>query len=195
MHTIGPATLAIGDGTTFQGCVRVDGGRITGLDDGPQHFDYELPFGSTITPGLIDLHVNGSSTHWFNRDPAESVRMLSSSAPKNGVTAFLPTIITAPWEHMLRAAREIFKCVNAPASGARALGVHFEGPFLNPEFRRFHTKELVLLPTPAHIEALLSTWTCGRCRVTMAPEIDDAPRAAAELRRRGVMLAAGHTGA
>jgi N-acetylglucosamine-6-phosphate deacetylase len=195
MPTIGPATLAIGDGTTVGGCVRVASGRIAGLDDGPHHIDYELPLGSTVTPGLIDLQVNGTGSHWFNREPAEAVRALSAAAPKQGVTAFLPSIITAPWDLMLRAAHELYKVANIPTSGARPLGVHFEGPFLNPEYRRFHPKEFLALPSSAKIEALLDTWTGGRCRVTMAPEIDEAPRAAAELRRRGVLLSAGHTGA
>lgn len=195
MLTIGPATLAVGDGTTHQGCVRIEDGRVVALEDGPQHIDFELPFGSTITPGLIDLHTNGASTHWFNREPAEATRALSESAPRHGVTAFLPSVMTAPWEQMLAAASEVCKAVNIPTSGARPLGVHFEGPFINVEYRRFHPKEFVLAPTPFRIEALLEAWTAGKCRVTMAPEIEDAQRAAAELKRHGVTLAAGHTAA
>jgi N-acetylglucosamine-6-phosphate deacetylase len=195
MLTIGPATLAIGDGTTCQGCVGMDGGRIVSLQDGPQHIDVELPFGSTITPGLIDLQINGWASHWFNREPAEAVRTVSAGAPKHGVTAFLPTIMTSPWEQMLRAGRETYKAVDAPTSGARPLGVHFEGPFLSVEYRRFHPKEYIVPPSPAMIGALLDVWTTGRCRVTMAPDVEDAPRAAAELKRRGVTLAAGHTAA
>src|SRR5579863_8132811 len=195
MLVIGPATLAVGDGTTFQGCVGVEDGRIVSLEDGPQHVDVELPFGSTVTPGLIDLQVNGWGSLWFNREPADALRACSAGAPKHGVTSFLPSIMTAPWDQMLRAGREIFKAVGAPTSGARPIGVHFEGPFISPEYRRFHRKEWILPPTPAMVEALLGTWTAGRCRVTMAPEIEDAPRAAAELRRRGVTLSAGHTAA
>jgi N-acetylglucosamine-6-phosphate deacetylase len=195
MLTIGPATLAIGDGTTHQGCIRIEGGRIAALEDGPQPLDIELPFGSTVTPGLIDLHVNGVGTHWFNREPEETVRSVSAIGPKHGVTSFLPTIITAPWEQMLRAARGVCETIGAPTSGARAIGVHFEGPFINPDFRRFHPREFVIEPTPARIEALLDTWSSGKCRITMAPEIPDATRAAAELRRHGVTLAAGHTAA
>jgi len=191
--TIGHALLAIGDGTSHQGSIRIENGRIARLDDGPHHLDFELPLGSTVTPGLIDLHVNGAGTHWFNKEPLESLKSLSTMAPMHGVTAYLPTLMSGPWEQMLRAAAEISRCVDMPVAGARSLGVHFEGPFLNPEYRRFHAAEHLLPPTPARVEALLETWTAGRCRVTMAPEIDGAPRAAAELARRGVVLAAGHT--
>jgi N-acetylglucosamine-6-phosphate deacetylase len=191
--SIGHALLAIGDGTSHQGCIRIEDGRIARLDDGPHHLDFELPLGSTLTPGLIDLHVNGVGTHWLNTEPLESVKALSAISPMHGVTAFLPTVMSGPWERMLRAATEIFHTVEVPSAGARPLGVHFEGPFLSREYRRFHAAEHLLAPTPPRIEALLETWTTGRCRVTMAPEIEGAPGAAAELLRRGVVLAAGHT--
>jgi len=194
-RTIGHALLAIGDGTSHQGSIRIEDGLIARLDDGPHHLDYELPFGSTITPGLIDLHVNGAAGHWFNREPLDAMRALSTNGLRSGLTAYLPTIITGPWDQMLRSAREIYRQIELPSDGARALGVHFEGPFLSSEYRRFHPAENLLTPTPGRIEALLGTWTSGRCRVTMAPEVDDAPRAAAELRRRGVVLSAGHTAA
>ncbi len=194
-RTIGHALLAIGDGTAHQGCIRIEGGTISRLDDGPHHLDFELPFGSTITPGLIDLHVNGADRHWFNREPLEAMHALATGGPRYGLTSYLPTVITGPWDQMLRSARELFRQIELPSEGARALGVHFEGPFLNPMYRRFHPAEHLLTPTPGRIEALLECWTSGRCRVTMAPEVDDGTRAAAELRRHGVVLSAGHTAA
>lgn len=195
MLTIGPATLAIGDGTTHQGCVRIDHGRITALEDGPQLIDVELPFGSVVTPGLIDLHVNGAANHWFNRQPDEAMKAVASRAVKHGVTSFMPSIMTGPWEEMLRAARAVYDGMRSPPPGANPLGVHFEGPFISVEYRRFHPREYIVEPSPARVEALLETWSRGKCRVTMAPEVEDAPRAAAELHRHGVTLAAGHTAA
>src|ERR1700680_4991772 len=135
--TIGHALLAIGDGTSHQGSIRIENGVIARLDDGPHHLDYELAVGSTITPGLIDLHVNGAGRHWFNREPLEAMQALSTTGPRSGLTAFLPTVITGPWDQMLRAGRELFRRGELPADGARSLGVHFEGPFLNPEYRRY----------------------------------------------------------
>jgi N-acetylglucosamine-6-phosphate deacetylase len=187
--------LAIGDGTTQPGCLRIDDGRIAGIEDRSARPDRVLPPGSTVTPGLIDLHTNGTGRLWFNREPLETLAAMATDAPAHGVSSFLPSIMTSSWEQMLHASRVISDRIDEPAEGARAIGVHLEGPFLNPEYRRVHPKEFLLTPTPARIEALLGTWKAGRLRVTMAPEIEEAPRAAAELCRHGVTLAAGHTGA
>ncbi|MDQ6766507.1 MAG: amidohydrolase family protein [Candidatus Eremiobacteraeota bacterium] len=194
-QVFGPAVLAIGDGTTQLGCLRVENGRIASIEDRSQRPDHTLAPGSILTPGLIDLHTNGTGRLWFNREPLETLAAMASDAPTHGVTSFLPSIMTGSWDLMLHAARSISECINTPAEGARPLGVHFEGPFLNPEYRRAHPKEFLLAPSPARIEALLETWKAGRLRVTMAPELEDAPLAAAELARRGVTLAAGHTAA
>ncbi|HLW37088.1 MAG TPA: amidohydrolase family protein [Candidatus Eremiobacteraceae bacterium] len=193
--SFGPAVIAVGDGTARHGYLHVEEGRVSALDDRAGSPNHAVPTDCTITPGLIDLHVNGTGSYWFNREPAETLSAMTSEALKHGVTAFLPTIMTAPWELMLHAASVVCGRLHLPSSGARALGVHFEGPFLSVEYRRVHPRDCLLTPTPARIEALLNAWTAGRCRVTMAPEIEEAPRAAAELRRHSVTLAAGHTGA
>src|SRR6516225_2584588 len=114
---MGHALLAIGDGTSHQGSIRIEDGRIAGLDDGPHRLDFELPFGSTVTPGLIDLHVNGSSTHWLNTEPLQSLKALATMEPMHGVTAYLPTVMSASWDQMLRAAAEIWRVVDQPATG------------------------------------------------------------------------------
>lgn len=194
-RVLGPAILAIGDGTAQAGCVRIENGRITALEEPHTRADNPLAPGSVISPGLIDLHTNGTTRFWFNREPLETMAAMASEAPRHGVTSFLPSLMTGSWDQMLHAARTISGRLDQASSGAKAIGVHFEGPFLNPEYRRVHPREFLLTPTPTRIEALLDTWKAGRLRVTMAPEIQEAPRAAAELHRRGVTLAAGHTGA
>jgi N-acetylglucosamine-6-phosphate deacetylase len=194
-RVFGPALVAVGDGTAQQGCLRVENGVVGALEDRAVRPDVVLPPGSTITPGLIDLHVNGTARLWFNQEPVETLAAMATQAPTRGVTSFLPSIMTGAWRQMLYAAATVSDRIGVVNSGARALGVHLEGPFLNAEYRRFHPREFLLTPTPSRIEALLETWKTGKLRVTMAPEIEEAPRAAAELRRHGVTLAAGHTGA
>ncbi|HEY4433254.1 MAG TPA: hypothetical protein VGM99_02525, partial [Candidatus Cybelea sp.] len=64
---LGPAFVAVGDGTSTFGRLAIENGRIAGVlaADGPS--DYPLPPGSTIAPGLIDVHTNGAGEYLFNR--------------------------------------------------------------------------------------------------------------------------------
>jgi len=125
--TFGPALFAIGDGTAQRGCLRISDGRVVEVDAGMRRADRELPPGSVVTPGLIDLHVNGTGRSWFNTEPLETLRAMSAQAPRFGVTSFLPSVMTGPWDHMLRAAGIISKEARTPMSGARSLGLHLEG--------------------------------------------------------------------
>ena len=70
---LGPAFIAVGDGTSTFGRLAIEDGRIAGVlpADGPT--EYPLPPGSSIAPGLIDLHTNGAGEYLFNRDQGNAV--------------------------------------------------------------------------------------------------------------------------
>jgi len=196
---LGPAFIAIGDGTSTFGRLSVENGRIAGIlaADGPA--DYPLPPGSSIAPGLIDLHTNGAGEYLFNRDQGNAVAVATTSYAANGATGFVASVMTAPWESMLHAASELVEAANqleesAPV-GARCLGVHFEGPFLNPKFRRIHRHEWLLPASAARAREMLDACKGACLLVTMAPEIDGATDALRVFSENGVACSAGHTGA
>ena len=149
---LGPAFIAIGDGTSTFARLAVEDGRIANVlpADGPS--DYPLPSGSSIAPGLIDVHTNGAGEYLFNRDQGNAVGVAAAAYAIDGATGFVASVMTAPWESMLHAASEIVEAAyqreEHEPTGARCLGIHFEGPFLNPKFRRIHRSEW-LLPASA----------------------------------------------
>ena len=105
-----------------------------------------LPAGSIVGPGLIDVHTNGADECLFNRDQGNAVEVAARAYARMGATGFVASVMTAPWESMLHAASEISEAANqleesADPIGARCLGIQFEGPFLNPKFRRVHRAE------------------------------------------------------
>ena len=136
-------------GLVADATVAVAGGRIVAANERP---DVVLPEG-VLAPGLIDLQVNGCFGVDFARDEdwSTAVRRL----PETGVTAFLPTLITAPLEDLVAVLRHV------PTSlpGARILGVHVEGPFLAEARRGAHDASLFCDPTPERVEALLEPGT------------------------------------
>jgi N-acetylglucosamine-6-phosphate deacetylase len=196
---LGPAFIAVGDGTSTFGRLAVEDGRIVGVlaADGPS--DYPLPAGSTMAPGLIDVHTNGAGAYLFNRDQGNAVAVAGAAYAQTGTTGFVAAVMTAPWESMLHAASEIVEAANQLEedlpNGARCLGVHFEGPFLNPKFRRIHRNEWLLTAGAARAQEMLDSCKGACLLVTMAPEIDGASEALRVFLENGVVCSAGHTSA
>jgi N-acetylglucosamine-6-phosphate deacetylase len=171
----------------------VEGEVITWVGSGepPEAPDEELVAGAgeIIAPGFIDLQVNGFAGHDAAAG-ADAIAAVSEALPATGVTAFLPTMISAPVEE--GAAFTAAVGAAAEAQGARVLGAHVEGPFLNPSFRGAHLRSHLAEPTPENVDVLLS----ARPRlVTLAPELPGALAAIERMHRAGIVVAVGHTGA
>ncbi len=173
--------------------ILVEGEVITWVGRGrpPEKADEELTAGpgELIAPGFVDLQVNGFAGHDAAAG-ADSIAAISQALPATGVTAFLPTIISEPVE----VGAEFAATVGAAAesTGARVLGAHIEGPFLNPSFRGAHLRAHLAEPTARNVDAVLA----ARPRlITLAPELPGALAAIERLQRAGIVVAAGHTGA
>lgn len=197
--TLGPATLALGDGTSVFGAIAVERGRIAGLLPAAGSFDFTLPAGTTIAPGLIDVHTNGAGELLFNRDQGNAVPVAASTYARQGATAFVASVMTAPWESMLHAASEIVEAAHQleedEPRGARCLGIHFEGPFLNPKFRRVHQSQWIVPASAERAREMIEACKGACLMVTLAPEVPGATHAARTFLEHGVVCSAGHTGA
>jgi N-acetylglucosamine-6-phosphate deacetylase len=171
----------------------VEGEVITWVGSGrpPVRADEEIVAGpdELISPGFIDLQVNGFAGH-DAAVGADAVAAISDSLPPTGVTAFLPTIISEPVAVGAAFAAAVGAAAEAP--GARVLGAHIEGPFLNPSFRGAHLRSNLADPTPENVDVVQA----ARPRlVTLAPELPGGLSAIERLHRAGIVVAAGHTGA
>jgi N-acetylglucosamine-6-phosphate deacetylase len=197
--TLGPATIALGDGSATYGRITVSNGRITDVLAGDGPSDYPLPLGTHVAPGLIDVHTNGAGEFLFNRDQGYAVPVAAVEYARQGATGFVAGIMTAPWESMLHAAGEVVEAAHeleedAPR-GARCLGIHFEGPFLNPKFRRVHQQQWIIPASAEHARALVDACKGACLMVTLAPEVEGATDAARVFLENGVVCSAGHTSA
>jgi N-acetylglucosamine-6-phosphate deacetylase len=191
------ATLVLPDGMLPGGALRVEGDTITAVgsaagavEPGAEELDAG---GLYLAPGLIDLQLNGAFGHDFTLNPA-AMWTVAAGLTRYGVTAFLPTIITAP-PGTIPAALTALAAGPPPGApaGARPLGLHLEGPFLNPARRGAHPPEYLRLPDLTAADA----WTPERGvrLVTLAPELPGAAALAERLCQRGVVVAAGHSAA
>ena len=147
--------------------------------------------GLTVAPGLIDLQINGAYGSDFTSDP-ETIWKVGARLPEQGVTAFLPTIITSP-PATVDAARAALGGRPAGYQGAEPLGLHLEGPMLSGKRPGVHDPGLMRLPSLELIEG----WTTGSgvAMVTMAPELPGSQPVIETLIKFGVVVSAGHSAA
>src|SRR5262249_17685022 len=128
----------------------------------------------------------------FNDAPnVDTIRRIGAAHARFGTTGFLPTLISDDSEVMAAAIAAVEQAIADGVPGL--LGIHLEGPYLAPERRGVHDSSKFLPPDGGDID-LASSLRAGKTLITLAPErVGDA--AIAELARRGVIVAAGHTAA
>jgi N-acetylglucosamine-6-phosphate deacetylase len=176
------------NGETVDGWVEVAGARIARVGNGKPPRGTE-PWGGVIAPGLCDLQVNGAAGTNVTDGP-EALDAIDAVQLAHGVTSYLPTIITTSADIAHTAVTEIEERVRDP--GSPVVGIHLEGPFLNPAHRGVHRPEF--LAAPADGEPGYYRSHAVRL-VTLAPELPGALALTDSLRRRGVRVAIGHTAA
>lgn len=196
---LGPTQIALGTGESIYGRIAVENGRIALVSAGDGPSDFPVPPGTIVAPGMIDVHTNGANDVLFNRDQGNAVEVASHSYAKQGSAGFIATIMTAPWESMLHAANEVAETAHElaerPVAGARCLGIHFEGPFLNPKFRRVHRNDWLQHASLEKARALVESCRGALAIVTMAPEVEGVDEAARYFFDQGIVVSAGHTSA
>ncbi|MEO8228766.1 MAG: N-acetylglucosamine-6-phosphate deacetylase [Chloroflexota bacterium] len=176
--------------------VAVEDGRITAVT--PISASANVPAGAlggpgaTITPGLVDIQVNGAFGQDLS-DPTADVAAVCAGLPRFGVTAYLACVITSPVERYGPGLDHLAAAMRTSSPGARLLGVHLEGPFLSPRRAGTHTPEWLIAPSAA----LMETWIerAPVKVVTLAPELPGAIDLIRQLVARGVIVAMGHTDA
>jgi N-acetylglucosamine-6-phosphate deacetylase len=171
--------------------VRIEEGVIRAVHPAVGNADLEIDAtGMLLAPAFIDLQVNGAFGCDFTA-AAERVWEAASQLPRFGVAGFLPTIITSPQGSIARAQAVLQAGPPADFRGARPLGLHIEGPFLNPERKGAHPGQYLRSPSIGEVTGLLPEQ--GISLVTLAPELPGALEVTRELTGRGVVVSAGHT--
>lgn len=197
------ARIVLADSTTEPTSVLIEDGRIARFFDSSETAPPSSPVidlnGLTLFPGFIDIHTHGAAGVDTMQASTDDLLKLASFLSRNGVTAWLPTLVPAPLDQYQRAMTAVESAIVqqqafAP-TGARVLGVHYEGPFVNNEqcgalhreyFRTFkQISDLDSLPTLSHSEVIHL--------MTLAPEIDGGIALINELSKRNWIVSIGHT--
>lgn len=157
--------------------------------DIPELYDLE---GGTLVPGFIDLQVNGGGGVLFNSAPTvESLRLIGAAHRQFGTTGFLPTLITDSFAVMRQAVAAVAQAIQEGVPGV--LGIHLEGPFLNPLRKGAHDAGKFCLLDQEGFE-IVTSLAVGKTLVTLAPELTPAGMIE-RLAGQGVIVCAGHSAA
>lgn len=185
MPRLGVNAAVVG-GRVVAGDVEVADGEIVGVGLGPAGAGAGI-----AVPGFVDLQVNGFGGTDFTSTDLDGHRRASVAIARTGVTSYLVTIPTAAPETYAETLAAAGAAVGSDLPGARALGVHLEGPFLAPARRGAHRAEWLRPPDLGLLETLLDSAPIAL--FTLAPELEGAGGLIDALVRRGIIVAVGHS--
>ena len=147
--------------------------------------------GNTVIPGLIDLHIHGYLGADASDGDVEGIERMAEGIAKNGVTAFLPTTMTLSYAELEKAFNSIREAKKkGTPKGAEILGIHAEGPFINPERCGAQPKEYAVPPDAEFVEKHSDIIKI----MTVAPEMDADHAVIRRIKSKtDVILSIGHT--
>ncbi|HEX2271313.1 MAG TPA: N-acetylglucosamine-6-phosphate deacetylase [Pyrinomonadaceae bacterium] len=184
------ARVVLPDRVIESGSVVVENGRITSVSEAASANGMDLS-GSVLIPGFIDVHIHGSVGIDVMDASAGQLSEISDYLASQGVTGWVPTFVPAADEVYASAVAAIAGAARS-FTGARVLGVHYEGPFVNSaQCGALHTEYFRTYSSPADIDDLPVPE--GVRMITLAPEIDGGVALVRELHSRGWVISIGHT--
>ncbi len=155
--------------------------------------------GALVCPGLVDIHSHGRAGGDFASADVDRLQRMTRSYLDAGVTTVMPTLASAPYEDFGTAADRIASVASHP-EGARMIGLHLEGRYLNPTKRGAHAPALLAPLNAGELAELMErmcrpyTEPCP-LRVSAALELDADGSFCRKAGELGIRLSLGHTAA
>ncbi len=175
--------------------IEIDDNKITNIYSYNEKND-ALDYGDRrIVPGFIDIHCHGAYGFDTNDANEQGLRNWTKSIVNEGVTAILPTTITQSKEVLTNAVANVAKVVEEGYDGAEILGIHFEGPYLDMEYKGAQPKQYITKPTVREFQAYQRAAKGLIKYVTLATEADEDHELTEYLFTNGIVASIGHSAA
>lgn len=186
-----PDAIVCGKSLAYDG----ESGKIVGISDElPANAEIIDAKGNYVAPGLVDIHIHGYLGEDTSDAKPEGIRKMAYGVIQNGVTAFLPTTMTVEKDQIVAALNAVrsLKEESKTWGGAEIIGVHAEGPFINPSKKGAQAEENILTPDA---DFIIENEDIIRI-VTLAPEMDEGHKCIKKLAAESsVLVSMGHTDA
>lgn len=148
--------------------------------------------GLIAMPGFFDIHSHGADGCDTVDCNTENIRHIAKKKLAEGVTTWLPTTLTLPQDHLVKAAEHVAAYM-ANQEYAKTPGLHVEGPFINPKCTGAQNPEFVRLPNLAELQEIHSI--APALIVSIAPEMAGAAEFIEAATKLGIRCSAAHTAA
>ena len=187
--------------------VLVEGGKIAAIGRRgelalPPRVQEYSAHGMTVVPGFVDVHIHGAGGRDIMEGTSEALDTVAATVARYGTTSLLATTVTASEERICRSAEGIAGYIRAQQQGpagtaprAEVLGIHFEGPFINPVQRGAQLAEWIAPPSVALLQRFLHAAGGAGKILTLAPELPGALDLIEAACEAGLVVAMGHTDA
>lgn len=173
--------------------VSVSHQKIARISQTKEKVNYQFPDRFYLVPGMIDMHIHGSSNADVMDASSEALQTICASLAKLGTTAFLATTMSEPTDHIEKALANVANFPND--QGAEIVGIHLEGPFIAPSHKGAQDGHHLLLPDIK----LFNRWQVianNKIKlVTIAPELENAFPLIRHLHDHQVIISVGHSNA
>ncbi len=147
-----------------------------------------------ITPGLIDIHVNGGEGSDVLDASEEALKNITSFHAKHGTTSMVPTLVSTSKEKIIKVLSLLKPYVDNTSLGVRILGAHIEGPFISPQQIGAHNPRYLRKPSSEEIDELIE-YSGSIKIITAAPEVDGVIELFMRLNKKGIITSIGHSDA
>jgi N-acetylglucosamine-6-phosphate deacetylase len=147
-------------------------------------------------PGFVDIHMHGGYGIDTMATDSNGLRKLSEQKLREGVTAYIPAVSTAPLPMMETAIQTIVDYAEHADSGAKVAGIFIEGPYINPQFKGAHPEKHIRSIDIKEMEHLIELIPSEMIvSLAIAPELNGAMEAIEYFTKKGINVRIGHSSA
>ncbi|MGI6499884.1 MAG: N-acetylglucosamine-6-phosphate deacetylase [Anaerostipes sp.] len=177
-----------------KGSVRVVNDKITEINPTDMNDTHVIDAqGLYLSPGFIDIHIHGAGGRDTMEGTKEALNVIAKSIVKHGTTSFVPTTMTMDIPSIQKVVMLVHQMKHEKTDGANIIGVHLEGPFVNPDRLGAQNPEFVLEPSVAAIKKMIDGYESDVITVTLAPEMPGSTKLIQYLKNNGIHASMGHT--
>ncbi|MGO4546356.1 N-acetylglucosamine-6-phosphate deacetylase [Paenibacillus sp. 2TAB23] len=181
------ATLWIRDGKIE----KIESG-LSSLPEG--EFEFIDGQGHLLIPGMIDVHIHGANGFNMMDGSETSIQEVSKACARTGCTSFLVTSVSSTIEELVAMIRSVKRVIGHEV-GAKIVGLHLEGPYLNPKRKGMQNERFLRHPNLTEMKDIFNEADGLIKMITIAPELPGGMELISFLKEMGVVIAIAHSDA